>query len=581
MEKEFLMPEYVLGIYPGHDANVTVADGEGNLLLAVGEPSFSRIKDHMGFPAASLDYAAARYGTAYEAILAVRMSKYRKLFRDLRFYFRSLRKGLYPPNPIYIAKGYLDKLRKGRIVEYAAREETAWLLKDNQDIRDVGHHCSHAASGYYWSGFPDAMVVSLDGQGDDRNSATIYRGEGPKMELEQAYFLNEMTVGPAYILTTAMLGFHGGRHAGKVTGLASHEEVNEACIAEMRKFFTENWYRRPKGGHLTYSNYLMYEPAGRKELQRIRQERFGSFNPKEIAYAIQHLTENAVLDMIRKHAGPDPASRNITLGGGVFGNVRLNQKIKALGFKQIFIQPAMGDSGLSIGAVGYYLGENKGMFPRRLKSVYYGPGFDQDMIKEALDQSGVSYTRPDDTALKVAQLLADGRVVARFQGRLEFGPRALGNRSILYQATDPSVNDWLNKKLCRTEFMPFAPVTLAEFAKECYKDIEGAENTAKFMNITFDCTEKMKKASPAVVHVDGTARPQLLTKEDNPSYYEILYQYHRLTGIPTLINTSFNMHEEPIVCTPADAIRSFRQGHLDYLAIGEYLVKNEDLKDLP
>jgi carbamoyltransferase len=572
------MPEYVLGIYPGHDANVTVADGEGRLVLAVGEPSFSRIKDHMGFPTAALDYAAGLCGTAYEAILAVRMSKYRKVLRDAHFFFRSIRRGLYPPNPVYIVKGYLEKLKKGRIVEHAARQDTTWLLDGKRDIRDVGHHASHAASGYYWSGFPDALVVSLDGQGDDRYSATICRGRGAEMKLERAYFLNEMTVGPAYILTTAMLGFHGGRHAGKVTGLASHEAVNEACIREMEKFFTENWYRRPRGGHLTYSNYLMYEPEGRKALQEIRRERFGRYTPKEIAYAIQHLTERAVLDMIREQAGPDIPSQNITLGGGVFGNVRLNQKIKELGFKNIFVQPAMGDNGLSIGAVGCYLGENRGMTPRRLAHVYYGPGYDNDIIKQELDRSGVPYTHEDDIELKAAELLARGHVVARFQGRLEFGPRALGNRSILYQATDPTVNDWLNQKLKRTEFMPFAPVTLAEHAEACYENIEGAEYTAKFMNITFNCTDRMKKTSPAVVHVDGTARPQILSREDNPSYYEILHQYHRLTGMPTLINTSFNMHEEPIVCTPADAVRSFRQGHLDYLAIGNYLVSRQELK---
>ena len=569
------MADYILGIYPGHDANITVADNRGNILLAVGEPSFSRIKDHMGFPAEAVRYAGALYGTSYEKVLAVRMSKYRKVLRDMRFFFRSVRKGLYPPNPFYIFRGYVEKLRQGRIVESSARQDTGWLLDSRNEMEDVGHHCSHAASGYYWSGFPNALVVSLDGQGDDRYSATISRGEGPKMTLEQAYFLNEMTVGPAYILTTAMLGFHGGRHAGKVTGLASHQEINPACIEEMRKFFTENWYRRPRGGHLTYSNYLMYEPEGREELQQIRKDRFGGFSPKEIAYAIQHLTEEAVLEMIRKHAGPDIPSRNITLGGGVFGNVRLNQKIKELGFKNIFIQPAMGDSGLSIGAVGYYLGEAQGMSPRPLRHVYYGPEYDNDIIKKELDTSGVSYEKMDNIEWKVANLLAEGKVVARFHGRLEWGPRALGNRSILYQATDPSMNDWLNVKLCRTEFMPFAPVTLAEFAGECYKNIEGAEYTAKFMNITFDCTEKMKRLSPAVVHVDGTARPQILSREDNPSYYEILYQYHRLTGIPSLINTSFNMHEEPIVCSPGDAVRSFKQGHLDYLAIGDFLIKGE------
>ncbi|MCJ7813611.1 carbamoyltransferase, partial [bacterium] len=139
-------------------------------------------------------------------------------------------------------------------------------------------------------------------------------------------------------------------------------------------------------------------------------------------------------------------------------------------------------------------------------------------------------------------------------------------------------NDWLNKKLGRTEFMPFAPLTLMEHAEECYQNLKGAEYPAKFMTITFNCTDYMKKVSPATVHVDGTARPQLIDEMTNTSYYKILKEYHRLTGLPSIINTSFNMHEEPIVCTPEDAIRAFRMGHLDYLAIGHFLAVSDELK---
>ena len=157
---------------------------------------------------------------------------------------------------------------------------------------------------------------------------------------------------------------------------------------------------------------------------------------------------------------------------------------------------------------------------------------------------------------------------------MEYGPRALGNRSILYQPTDPSVNDWLNKRLVRTEFMPFAPVTMVEYADQCYEGLNGARYPAHFMTITFDCTPWMKKHCPAVVHVDGTARPQLIDRAANPGYYGVLEEYHKLTGLPCLINTSFNMHEEPIVCTPADAIRAFVDGHLDHLAMGKFLLTN-------
>jgi carbamoyltransferase len=155
---------------------------------------------------------------------------------------------------------------------------------------------------------------------------------------------------------------------------------------------------------------------------------------------------------------------------------------------------------------------------------------------------------------------------------MEYGPRALGNRSILYHAREPEVNQWLNQRLGRTEFMPFAPATLYEKRADCYRNVDGADYAAQFMTVTFDCTESMKKDSPAAVHVDGTARPQLVTAQSNPSFYRIISEYYRLSGIPSVINTSFNMHEEPIVCTPEDAIRAFLQGNLDYLAIGPFLV---------
>jgi carbamoyltransferase len=209
-----------------------------------------------------------------------------------------------------------------------------------------------------------------------------------------------------------------------------------------------------------------------------------------------------------------------------------------------------------------------------LSNVYFGPGYTDDEIGQAIQVAGCQAQYDPAVHKTIANLLAQGHVVARFTGRMEYGPRALGHRSILYQTTDPSVNDWLNERLHRTEFMPFAPATLVEQADQCYVGLEGARDPARFMTITFDCTPQMRAQSPGVVHVDGTARPQLIDADTAPDFYQILGAYHQITGIPSLINTSFNMHEEPIVCTPEDALRSFQQGNLDYLAIGNWLVTN-------
>jgi len=212
----------------------------------------------------------------------------------------------------------------------------------------------------------------------------------------------------------------------------------------------------------------------------------------------------------------------------------------------------------------------------QLTDVYLGPEYTDAEIEQALDSSGLEYSRIEDIEPRIADLVAENKVVARFNGRMEYGPRALGNRSILYQAIDPAVNQWLNTRLGRTEFMPFAPATLYEDRDRCYQGMDGAEFTSQFMTITFDCTPWMREHCPAAVHVDGTARPQLVTRDSNPSFHQILSEYKRLTGLPSLINTSFNMHEEPIVCSPQDAIRSFVQGRLDYLAMGDYLIASPE-----
>jgi carbamoyltransferase len=281
--------------------------------------------------------------------------------------------------------------------------------------------------------------------------------------------------------------------------------------------------------------------------------------------------------MVKELRKQHPDLENIALSGGVFANVKLNQRVKALGFKKVFVQPAMSDAGLSFGAALLEVARRNGdtLKPYTLQNVFLGVGYSNEEIKEEIDRCGLEATfyEEEELARVVARMITDKKVVAHFDGRMEYGPRALGNRSILYAAGDHKVNDWLNKQLRRTEFMPFAPAVMYEHASEYFLDIEGAEHTAEFMTITCDCTERAKKEIPAAVHVDGTARPQLVHRDHNPRFYAILNEYYKLTGIPSTINTSFNMHEEPIVATPYDAIRSYQEGHLDVLVLGNYVLE--------
>jgi predicted NodU family carbamoyl transferase len=438
------------------------------------------------------------------------------------------------------------------------------------------HHMCHAASAYYPSGFDKALIVSLDGMGD-YYSCRVLLGEAGRLTPLKAYYYEEMPVGLNYEYVTSMLGFNPLRHAGKITGLAAYGKENPECSAALEEFYGDTWERRWKR-HDGYAAYLASGFDGARRLARVRETRFGAFSREDIAYAVQKRTEDRVCDLVRKWHERYPDVTSIALAGGVFANVKVNQRVKELGFTSIFVQPAMSDAGLCLGAAILEAVRANGgaLKPYRLKDVFLGVEYSDEEIDEAIARAGLAATHvPEDSiARRIAEHIHAGKVVAHFHGRMEFGPRALGNRSILYSAADPDVNRWLNNQLNRTEFMPFAPAVMFEHASEYFIGVEGAEHTAEFMTITFDCTERAKREIPAAIHVDGTARPQLVHKDRNPRFYSILKAYKELSGVPVTINTSFNMHEEPIVASPEDAIRSYQQGKLDVLVMGNQIIES-------
>ena len=558
-------PDYYIGIHAGHDANVTVIDDKGQVLFAAGEERFNRKKMFAGYPARALKHAAGLNAVPPSAMATCRMNRTAKTIRELGFFYHSFRRNLAAPRFGIWVKNSLKKLRRGRILEQMSGAE---FPLPQVPVTNVEHHHAHAASAYYPSGFESAYVMTLDGEGDGY-SCCFYETRFGELHRFNAYYHNDVTVGRDYEKVTAMLGFHPLRHPGKITGLAAYGHHNDACITALDSYLKQSW----RSGKLSFLDtsqaYQVISEEGKRQLIQDRQTVLKAFSREDIAFAIQYLTEQKVLALIKANI-KEIDGADIALAGGVFANVALNKRVKELGFRQVFVQPAMTDAGLSLGAVLYAIPNRKSFRP--IEHVYWGPSYSPDDIKLTLDAAGVKYTMPDDMGEAAAELLCQGKVLARFDGAMEFGPRALGNRSILYHAGDPSVNDWLNKKLQRTEFMPFAPVTLMDHAQANYLNITGAEHTAKFMTITFDCSEKMKQTCPAVVHVDGTARPQLLDPADNPGYGAILQAYYKKTGIPSLVNTSFNMHEEPIVMTPDDALRAYKASELDALIAGPFLI---------
>ena len=294
------------------------------------------------------------------------------------------------------------------------------------------------------------------------------------------------------------------------------------------------------------------------------------FSPEDIAAASQKRIEDVIIEFIKDNIKEDT---KIALAGGVFSNVKINQKISELkNIKDIFIYPNMGDGGLAVGCAILSYNKHKKFLPRNTESMYLGPKFSNSLILKEIKKNRLKYIKIRYPEKFVAKKLLEGFVVACFQGRMEFGPRSLGNRSILVSAADKSVNEWLNTKLKRTEFMPFAPITLKRYANKMYKNLSKKKLASKFMTITTECTKEAIKISPAAVHIDNTARPQIITIKDNKKIYNILNEYYKISKIPNLINTSFNVHEEPIVCSPDDAVRAFKTSKLDYLYIEDYII---------
>jgi carbamoyltransferase len=560
---------HVLGWHDSHGASAAVLSRSGRILYAASEERFTKQKLQKGHPAQTLADIASRFDRKPVSTCYTDMPLMAKSARNASLVWNSWRNN----RSTYKTARSLAGTILGRVATRRF-DGVAGTSGPDQHLSYDGlceHHTAHAASAYYPSGFQKATIVTVDGVGDCL-SAAVFEADRGLLKLRRTFFYNEFTVGADYEMFTAMLGFNPDRHCGKITGLAAYGKYDESCVRALESFFRESW----RAGDLNYFDRCHGPDADAAlvALRRQRESRFSAFSREDLAHAMQHIAEQRVVTMIRENVR-DIAGANIALAGGVFANVRINQKIKELGFANIFVQPAMDDGGLALGAAYHHLSRTEGVSPHRLPHMFVGPGYGEDEMRDALDRAGADYKRVDDIATAIARLLADGKVVGRFDGCMEFGPRALGNRSILYDTRDPSVNAWLNKRLQRTDFMPFAPVTLIDEADRCYSGLDGCRHTAEFMTITFDCTEYMRRTSPAVVHVDGTARAQLVTPESNRGLHDILEAYRDITGIPSLVNTSFNMHESPIVNSPTDAVTTFQEGRLDYLAIGPFLAKHD------
>jgi len=437
-------------------------------------------------------------------------------------------------------------------------------------VVNVGHHDSHAAV-FFVSPFEEALVLVMDGYGDD-SSSSAYLGRGARLERKWSTEIMN-SVGLVYTFVTQHLGFAGFGDEGKVMALAAFGSAT--YVNKFRDVIRST----ADGGYAVDMSYFSYDkfgqlrPFSRKFLDTFgharRPEEPLTDRHRDLAFALQTVTEEVILNRVRSLLKQYPV-RDLCMSGGVALNCVANAKVlEATDVRRVWVPPCASDTGAPFGSALWHTHQTLGL-PRRfeLTHPYYGAAYKNEEIVRALDAEGLGYHRLPTAQLlrRVAKDLADGKIIGWFQDRFEMGPRALGNRSILADPRRAEMRNELNDRIKKREpFRPFAPVVLAERASE-YFEVSQAD---PFMTLAPRVRTDKQGVIPASVHIDGTGRIQTIDRAANPKYYGLIEEFARLTGVPVLLNTSFN-RKEPIVAAPKDAIACYLLSGIDVLVLGDF-----------
>ena len=559
----------VLGLHTGHDASAAlVVDGE--VVADVAEERFSRIKHRHGMPVQAMAYALKEAGieaSDLDQVAIPALNSAPELNRLLQL------TGAQQEQP-RTAKRLLNLAFRatGRSQSEPPLYYPTFPVNPRCEVVHVEHHLAHAASAYYTCGSDERfLVVTCDGIGDGVSLA-FWRGEGGKLTPIERYG-SEGSLGWFYSNVTEALGWWHGDGEGKTMGLAPYGEEGKLAgvldglypvyekgrLVTPHDFGTASFWN--EGGALQY-----HLPES-----EVIQELIGKHGREDIAAEAQRVLEEQLKAAIlpRLH---EEGTRNLACAGGVFLNVKLNQKLWYSGeLAQQHIFPNAGDSGLAVGAAPYAYHQAQPSAPiGRVDHVYWGSSYDDEEIGAELSLCKVDAERLEDPCGEAARELADGKILGWFQGRMESGPRALGNRSILMSPCHPDHKDIINARVkFREAFRPFCPSLTIE-AMDRYLVKARPE---RYMVTSFECKEERRAGIPAVVHEDGTLRPQTVEADANPRYHSLIRQFGELSGEPIVLNTSFNVMGEPIVRTPRDALRCFFSNGLDTLYLGNYRIR--------
>jgi carbamoyltransferase len=423
----------------------------------------------------------------------------------------------------------------------------------------VRHHVAHAASAFFLSPFDEANIITLDGNGGE-DAGLLGYGRGTAIHPLE-FVDRDRSWGIFYERFTAALGFRAHGDEGKVMGLAAYGDHGGEPFP---------FLRLGTNGFPTYDRHAMEEMLSRIRPRRPGESPINGYH-EHIAARLQFTLEQA-LARISEVLYDRTGLSDLCLAGGVALNCSANGKLIGLPHvARVFVQPAASDSGTALGAAAYVHTQRAGERPRTtFDHAYWGPEFSNEEIEAALVQAKAPYRRCESIAAEAARLIAAGKIVGWFQGRLELGPRALGARSILADPRNVEVKDAVNRNAkFREAWRPFAPSLPEERIEEYF----GTQHASSFMILAFQAREEVRSRIPATLHVDWTGRPQTVTKETNPRYWQLLQEMEQQTGVPVVLNTSFNVDSEPIVCTPRDALRTFYACGMDALAIGDFLLE--------
>ncbi len=562
----------ILGIHAGHDSSAALVV-DGKVIADVQEERFNRVKHSSNVPIKSIQHCLREANIDdineidYISLSWENNPKGIDTLFGLKRVYSSKEKVA-----INLAKTFLGK-SFGMVSEKLPIYYPDYTSYDSKKIINNNHHLVHAASAFYTRKKNDkCLIFTIDGAGDNICTA-VWEGEGNNIKLLKKYY-NEASIGWAYSIVTEGLHWIHGDGEGKTMGLAPYGDPSK-CKGVLDKYFPifENDVlvkesEIGKGYYWKESGSTQFHFDESKEVESL----IDKYGKENIAAEAQRKLEEVVMNLVFGWS-EKTSVKNVAFAGGVMLNVKLNQRIwnnRGNIIEEQHIYPNPGDSGLAVGAALLEYYRHNEYNGHELNNLYLGPEYSNDEIEKLLKIRKLNYNYVENPSKKAAELLAENKIVAWFQGKMESGPRALGNRSILMSPLKAKNKDIINAWVkFREGFRPFTPSLLHEYKDEYLEDCRDEF----FMITSFEVKEDKKSKIPAVVHVDGTVRPQMVQKSTNPKYWNLINEFGNLTGEYIVLNTSFNVMGEPIINNPKEAIRCFFDGGIDALFLGNYILE--------